>query len=183
VMAFPPWFLLGYQMVLQVVLISGYNFRQLTFGKWRDLVKWLVWMTPLWIAQLITSIYALKSTSVSTVQIIRSLSPLMSFVIEKATQGIPQHVSGPLVGSMLLVIAGTAMYSYTSVSVTPTAFGWIFTHCVFTVLATVFRSWFLKDKNFTLSIPSAQVSVSTAAIPCICIAADSQVRYTSGTPS
>eukprot|EP00959_Pyramimonas_sp_CCMP1952_P236381 4939846-Pyramimonas_sp.AAC.1 len=33
VMAFPPWFLLLYQMVLQVVLISAYNYRQLSCGK------------------------------------------------------------------------------------------------------------------------------------------------------
>jgi len=172
VMAFPPWFLLGYQMALQVVLISGYNFRQLSFGKWGDLVQWLVWMTPFWVAQLITSIYALQHTSVSTVQVIRSLLPLMSFALEKATQGKPKHVTGPLVGSMLLVIVGTAMYSCTSVSaVTPTAFFWIFTNCVFTVVATVLRSWFLKDKDFTLSLPFAQVSVSTVAIPFICIAA------------
>lgn len=171
VMAFPPWFLLGYQMLLQVLLISGWNFRQLAGGKWGDLVKWLVWMTPFWIAQLITSIYALKSTSVSTFQVIRSLQPLMAFAMEKATQGIPKHVSWPLLASMVLVIVGTTAYSYTSVSVTPIAVMWIFSNCVFTVVATVFRSWFLKDKKFTLSIPCAQTSVSTAAIPFICIAA------------
>lgn len=171
VMAFPPWFLLGYQMVLQVILISAYNFRQLTCGKWGDLVEWLVWMTPFWVAQLITSIYALKSTSISTFQVIRSLQPLMSFAMEKATQGIPKHVSGPLLASMLLVIVGTTMYSHASVSATPVAFVWILTNCVFTVVATVLRSWFLKDKNFTLSIPLAQTSVSTVAIPFICAAA------------
>jgi len=171
VMAFPPWFLLGYQMALQVVLISGFNFRQLTCGKWSDLVKWLVWTTPFWIAQLITSLYALKLTSVSTIQIIRSVLPLMSFALEKATQGIPKHVSGSLIASMLLVMVGTTMYSYTSVLVTPIALMWIFINSVFTVVATVFRSWFLKDENFTVSISLAQTSVSTVAIPVICIAA------------
>jgi len=169
VSSFPVWFLLTYQMGLQVVLIAGYNFRNMKCGKWSDLQRWLWYMTPFWVAQLATSLFAFKETSVSTIQIIRSVLPLMSFAMEKTLYGNPKHISGTLIASMVLVIIGTAMYGYSTASATPIALMWIFINCVFTVVATVFRSKFMKDKNFTVSAPLAQCSVSTTAIPLFCI--------------
>lgn len=171
VSSFPIWFLLAYQMALQVVLISGYNFRQLKCGKWSDLWKWLLNMTPFWVMQLVTSLYAFQSTSVSTIQIIRSVLPLMSFVMEKTLYGIPKTVTGAMIASMVLVIIGTALYGYSSASVTPLALMWIMINSFFTVVATVFRSKFMKDKSFTVSTPLAMSSVSTTAIPFICVCA------------
>jgi drug/metabolite transporter (DMT)-like permease len=158
-------------MGLQVVLIGAYNFRQMKCGKWSDLGWWLLYMTPFWVAQLITSLYAFKVTSVSTIQIIRSILPLMSFAMEKTLYGNPKVVSGALIGSMALVIVGTTLYGYSSASATAVALMWIFTNSVFTVVATVFRSKFMKDKNFTVSLPAAMCSVSTTAVPCIVICA------------
>lgn len=168
---FPVWFLLGYQMALQVVMIGLYNFRNLKVGKWIDLWRWLVWMTPFWIGQLITSLYAFKAASVSAVQIIRSVLPLLSFAMEKTLYNDPKHVSVSLVLSMVLVITGTTLYGCSSASVTAEAFMWIFINSFFTVVATVFRSKFMKDKNFSISTPMCMCSVSTTAIPFICVAA------------
>jgi len=171
VMAFPCWFLLAYQMALQVVLIGAYNFKQMKCGKWSDLGKWLLYMTPFWVAQLITSLYAFKVTSVSTIQIIRSVLPLMSFAMEKTLYGNPKTVSMGLIASMFMVMAGTTLYGYSSASVTAVALMWILTNSVFTVVATVFRSKFMKDKNFTVSTPLAMCSVTSAAIPLVFVSA------------
>lgn len=171
VASFPVWFLLGYQMILQVILIATYNFRNLKVGKWSDLGRWLVWMTPVWIAQLITSLYAFKEASVSAIQIIRSVLPLLSFAMEKTLYNDPKHVSPSLIFAMGLVVLGTTLYGYSSASVTIEALMYIFINSVFTVMATVFRSKFMKDKNFTVSTPACMCSVSTSAIPCICVAA------------
>jgi len=168
---FPPWFLLGYQMALQVVMIGAYNFRNIKCDKWSDLGWWLLYMTPVWIAQLITSLFAFKAASVSTIQIIRSILPLMAFAMEKTLYGNPSTVSVSLMASMVMVIAGTTLYGYTSASVTAAALMWIFINSVFTVMATVFRAKFMKNKDFTVSMPLCMTSVSTTAIPIICIAA------------
>eukprot|EP00931_Biecheleriopsis_adriatica_P069890 TRINITY_DN43700_c0_g1_i1.p1 TRINITY_DN43700_c0_g1~~TRINITY_DN43700_c0_g1_i1.p1 ORF type:complete len:416 (+),score=62.19 TRINITY_DN43700_c0_g1_i1:101-1249(+) len=168
---FPVWFLLGYQMAVQVVLIGVCNFRNLKVGQWIDLGRWLVSMTPLWIAQLITSLYAFKAASVSAVQIIRSVLPLLSFAMEKTLYNDPEHVSTSLILSMVLVIAGTTLYGCSSASVTAEAFAWIFINSMFTVVATVLRSKFMKDRNFSVSTPLCMCSVSTSAIPLICVAA------------
>jgi drug/metabolite transporter (DMT)-like permease len=171
VASFPVWFLLGYQMALQVVLIGAYNFRNLKVGKYSDLVSWLLWMTPFWVAQLITSLYAFKAASVSAIQIIRSVLPLMSFAMEKTLYNDPKNVGAPLIMSMVLVIVGTTLYGYSSASVTAEALMWIFVNSVFTVVATVFRSKFMKDKSFTVSTPLCMCSVSSTAVPFICVAA------------
>lgn len=171
VASFPVWFLLGYQMALQVVLIGVYNFRNLKVGKWIDLGRWLGWMTPFWIAQLVTSLYAFKAASVSAIQIIRSILPLFSFAMEKILYNDPEHVSMLLVLSMVLVVIGTMLYGCSSASVTVEALMWIFVNSVFTVVATVFRSKFMKDENFSVSTPLCMCSVSTTAIPFICVAA------------
>lgn len=171
VASFPVWFLLGYQMALQVVLIGVYNIRNLKVGKWIDLWRWLAWMTPFWIAQLITSLYAFKAASVSSIQIIRSVLPLLSFIMEKTLYNDPKHVPSSLILSMALVIIGTTLYGYSSASVTVEALLWIFVNSVFTVVATVLRSKFMKDQNFSVSTPLCMCSVSTTAIPFICVAA------------
>jgi len=128
-------------------------------------------MTPFWVAQLITSLYAFKVTSVSTIQIIRSILPLMSFAMEKTLYNNPKTVSTTLILSMVMVIVGTTVYGYSSASVTPIALMWIFTNSVMTMVATVFRSKFMKDKSFTVSTPLAMCSVSTSAIPFIIVSA------------
>jgi len=55
--------------------------------------------------------------------------------------------------------------------VTAVALMWILTNSVFTVVATVFRSKFMKDKNFTVSTPLAMCSVTSAAIPLVFVSA------------
>jgi len=117
------------------------------------------------------SLFAFKEASVSTIQIIRSILPLMSFAMEKTLYGNPKTVSMSLMASMIMVIAGTTLYGYTSASVTARALMWIFINSVFTVVATVFRAKFMKDKSFTVSMPLCMTSVSTTAIPVICVAA------------
>lgn len=105
------------------------------------------------------------------IQIIRSVLPLLSFAMEKTLYNDPKYVSSSLVFSMLLVIVGTTLYGYSSASVTGEALMWIFVNSVFTVVATVFRSKFMKDKNFSVSTPLCMCSVSTTAIPFICVSA------------
>lgn len=163
--AFPIFFILTYQMLVQAVMVMVGNWRKLSCGKRGDLKQWLLIMTPLWALQLLTSLFAFEDTSVSTIQVIRSVLPLMSFAMEKFLYDDPKTISWALMGSMLLVVLGTTLYGYSSVSVTSSALLYIFLNSAFTVMSTVYRSKFLKDPNFSVSLPLAVCSVAYAATP------------------
>mmetsp|Transcript_92021 Transcript_92021/g.159648 ORF Transcript_92021/g.159648 Transcript_92021/m.159648 type:complete len:381 (+) Transcript_92021:76-1218(+) len=171
VKSWPLLFLLQYQMALQVVLIAVYNFRNLKFGKWSDLGWWLLFITPAWIAQLITSLHAFKEASLSFMQIVTTVQPIVSLAMEKMLRGLPKRISLWLMASMILVVLGITLYGYSTVSATPSALRWILVNVVLTVVTTVFRSWFLKDANFTVSLPLAMCSVAFSAIPIIWVTA------------
>lgn len=162
---FPLWFLLSFQMTLQALLMAVWNRRNLRCGRWRDMRNWLLCLTPVWFLQLGMSLFAFKETSVSAIQILRSVMPVMSFVVEKTMYDDPETVSWKLVASMLVVVAGTALYGYSSISVTPIALMFVLLNCVFTVGSTVARRHFLKNPEFTVSLPMAMSSAAISMVP------------------
>lgn len=178
VKSWPVMLLLAYQMVLQSALLAVTNYKNMKVGKWSDLGWWLLYITPFWTAQLMTSLYAFKEAPVSTIQIMTTLQPVIALLMEKVLKGVPKKISVWLMTSILMVLMGTALYvegqekdGGKSASVTPNALMWILTNVFLTVVATVFRGWFLKDPNFSVSLPMAMCSVAIALTPSCMVAA------------
>lgn len=144
------------QMLLADLVILVMQCRELSYGNWRDLVRWSI--IPFFFAgMLTTSVLAFKETTMSTVLILRNVLPLIAFAAEKMLMNVPRNITPSLVLSMLLTLAGTVLYGYTSASVTSRGAVIIGFNCVITVMDRLLQRYFLSSSDFSVSLPLCMV--------------------------
>ncbi|CAE7285665.1 GFT1 [Symbiodinium natans] len=88
------------------MLIFGFPY--LHIGSMRDFLRWCA-VVPAFCGMLLTSILALKKAPMSLVIVLRSASPLFSLLIERFYPE-PLRISGQMIGAVLVMMAGAAMY-------------------------------------------------------------------------
>jgi len=100
--------LVAMQMAFCVLAMLVFCHRSLRVGSIRDLLTWCL-VVPLYAGMLLTSVLALKHAPMTLVVTFRALSPLMSLCIERFYPE-PIRVSRGMVGSIGLMLLGTAFY-------------------------------------------------------------------------
>lgn len=151
------------QMLIADALILMTQYRLLKYKDWRDLVRWSV--VPFLVSGLlVSSIYAYKVTTMSTVLILRNFLPLVTFTGEKMLLGVPRVVQLPLVMSMFLTLVGTIMYGYQDASVTWTACAFIVINCIFTVADRLTERILIGNPDFSVSLPLCILMDNTLGI-------------------
>jgi len=100
--------LVAMQMAFCVIAMLVFCWQSLHVGSTRDLLRWCL-VVPLYAGMLLTSILALKHAPMTLVVTFRALSPLLSLAIERFYPE-PIRVSPVMVGSILAMLVGTALY-------------------------------------------------------------------------
>jgi len=100
--------LVALQMAFAAVMLLGFGWKTLHVGSLKDLLRWSM-VVPCFIGMLLTSILALKHASMSLVIVLRAMSPLGSLAVERLYPD-PVRVSMGLVMSILVMVAGGALY-------------------------------------------------------------------------
>ncbi|CAJ1409065.1 unnamed protein product [Effrenium voratum] len=120
------------QMFIANVVVILVRFEDVRLPCLRDFLRWLP-VSFLVSGMLGTSIFALEGTTVSTVNIIRNVLPLITFVLEKIMFNSPPLVRPGHVLSMFLTLFGTTLYGMSNFSVTRYSLVMILLGCILTV--------------------------------------------------
>jgi len=137
-------------LAADVVILFGER-HKLTYGCWKDLVKWMI-IPAFFAGMLSTSLLSLKLISLSTVLVLRNVLPLFAFAVEKLAFDTPAKVSPNLLLAMVVTLFGTLLYARCSISVSPIGTLVVLCNCVLTVADRVLQRSFLKDPDFSVSI-------------------------------
>ncbi|CAK0871068.1 unnamed protein product, partial [Prorocentrum cordatum] len=90
--------LVALQMFVSVLAMVCFCFRGIHIGSARDVLRWSM-VAPFFTGMLLSSILALKFAPMSLVVVFRTLSPLLSLLIERMYPD-PLRISAPMLGSI-----------------------------------------------------------------------------------
>jgi len=111
------------QMLFTVLCMAVFCRSSLHIGSWHDLLRWSM-VVPFFAGMLLTSMFALSKASMATVVTFRSLSPIVSLIIERCYPN-PLAVSIPMVFSLVIMVGGAALYAKDLPQSEHAALGWI----------------------------------------------------------
>lgn len=112
-----------------------------------DFVRWLP-VSFLVSGMLGTSIFALEGTTVSTVNIIRNVLPIVTFILEKILFNSPRLVKPGHILSMVLTLFGTTLYGISNFSVTTWSLVMILLGTLLTVVDKLLQRHLLMSPDF-----------------------------------
>ncbi|CAK0898469.1 unnamed protein product [Prorocentrum cordatum] len=101
--------LVALQMAVTVVAMLLFCARSIRIGSFMDVLRWSM-VVPFFTGMLLSSILALKFAPMSLVVVFRTLSPLLSLMIERMYPD-PLRISLHMVGSIAIMLVGACMYS------------------------------------------------------------------------
>jgi len=96
------------QMLFSVLALVCLYHRSIHIGSWRDALRWAM-VAPFFTGMLLTSILALKHAPMTLVIVFRSLSPLLSILVERFYPE-PLKITPNMVGAMAVMVSGAALY-------------------------------------------------------------------------
>jgi len=100
--------LVSMQMAFCALAMVVFYGRSIHIGSFRDVLRWSM-VVPFFTGMLLTSILALKSSSMTLVVTLRVLSPVVSLIIERFYPN-PVGISRGILLSIGLMVFGTALY-------------------------------------------------------------------------
>jgi len=96
------------QMLFTVLALLCMAYRSIHIGSWKDALRWSM-VAPFFTGMLLTSILALKNAPMTLVIVFRSLSPLVSILIEQFYPE-PLKITPKMVGAIAVMVSGAALY-------------------------------------------------------------------------
>jgi len=96
------------QMVFTVLALVCLAYRSIHIGSWKDALRWSM-VAPFFTGMLLTSILALKNAPMTLVIVFRSLSPLISILVEQFYPE-PLKITAKMVGAIAVMVGGAALY-------------------------------------------------------------------------
>lgn len=103
------------------------------FGSLRDVMRWTLTIPFLFTLMLASSMLALDYASMGAIIVVRNVAPIVTMVIERLFQE-KIEISGKMVGSLLVVIAGVALYTSHDVHFSPVGMAYMGLNMVSAVL-------------------------------------------------
>jgi len=138
--------LVALQMLVSVLAMLCFCFRSIKIGSAWDVLRWSM-VAPFFTGMLLSSILALKYAPMSLVVVFRTLSPLLSLGIERFYPD-PLRISIPMLGSMVTMAFGAALYSSALKKSGMGGIGWVFLNIFFAVGDRLLQRLMLaKDQN------------------------------------
>jgi len=114
---------------LCLVMMSG----ALHFGSLRDAMRWALTIPFLFTLMLASSMMALDHASMGAIIVVRNIAPLVTMVIERLF-GEHIDISPTVVSSLVVVVAGVALYTSHDVHFSPIGMGWMGLNMISAVL-------------------------------------------------
>mmetsp|Transcript_60788 Transcript_60788/g.113664 ORF Transcript_60788/g.113664 Transcript_60788/m.113664 type:complete len:413 (-) Transcript_60788:9-1247(-) len=148
------------QMFIANVVVIVARFRDLQCPSLWDFLRWLP-VSFLISGMLGTSIFALEGTTVSTVNIIRNVLPIITFALEKLLFNSPRTIRPGHILSMFLTLFGTTLYGFYNFSVTRYCLMMILLGCVLTVVDKLLQRHLLMSPDFQQPLAVCMVMNNT----------------------
>jgi solute carrier family 35 len=124
--------------------------RTLHFGSLWDVMRWSM-VGPFFAGMLVTSLLALHHAPMTLVIVMRSLSPLVSLVLEQFFPN-PLKVSRNMILSILMMLVGTSLYTLHMHHSQLTGLGWILLNMIFAVGDRLLQSLMLSRDQSPVDI-------------------------------
>jgi drug/metabolite transporter (DMT)-like permease len=141
--------LVALQMLGSVVLVLG-AWKSIVLVGWRDTLRWLP--VPItFVLMLGTSLQAYQWNTVSSIVIVRNLSPFLALGVERVTQRVPPLVDGATVGALVLIFGGVALYRWTDVDITTKGAWMIVANLALAVTNRCWERWLMATYEIGLS--------------------------------
>jgi len=138
--------LVALQMFVSVLAMVCFCFRGIHIGSARDVLRWSM-VAPFFTGMLLSSILALKFAPMSLVVVFRTLSPLLSLLIERMYPD-PLRISAPMLGSIFTMVLGAGLYTTALHKSGLGGIGWVFLNIFFAVGDRLLQRLMLaKDQN------------------------------------
>ena len=137
------------------MLIFGFPY--LHIGSMRDFLRWCA-VVPPFCGMLLTSILALKKAPMSLVIVLRSASPLFSLLIERFYPE-PLRISGQMIGAVLVMMAGAAMYVSQLHAEHWEGIGWVMLNSVVAVCDRLLQRLLLSKDQHPVDISKTGITV------------------------
>jgi len=138
--------LVALQMLVSVLAMVVFCFRSIKIGSAWDVLRWTM-VAPFFTGMLLSSILALKFAPMSLVVVFRTLSPLLSLLIERFYPD-PLCISVPMLGSIMTMVFGAGLYTSALHKSGLGGIGWVFLNIFFAVGDRLLQRLMLaKDQN------------------------------------
>ncbi|CAJ1326846.1 unnamed protein product [Effrenium voratum] len=102
-------FLVALQMAVACFALLAFAWRTIHIGSLYDVMRWMM-VIPFFSGMLLTSMLALKNAPMSLVVVLRCLSPIAGLAVESFYPK-PIQVSAGMLGSIFIMLAGSALYA------------------------------------------------------------------------
>jgi len=131
---------------VSVLAMVCFCFKSIKIGSAWDVLRWSM-VAPFFTGMLLSSILALKFAPMSLVVVFRTISPLLSLLIERFYPD-PLRISIPMLGSMATMVIGAALYTTALHKSSLGGIGWVFLNIFFAVGDRLLQRLMLaKDQN------------------------------------
>jgi len=115
-------------------------------GSSRDLLRWLT-VVPFFTGMLLTSMFALRNASMTTVVTFRAVSPLVAMAVERFYPN-PLRVTSSILACIVCMIVGAMIYAHSMESSDRGAIGWLLLNNFFAIGDRLLQRLMLaKDQN------------------------------------
>jgi len=138
--------LVAMQMLASVLAMVLFCFRSIKIGSAWDVLRWSM-VAPFFTGMLLSSILALKFAPMSLVVVFRTLSPMLSLLIERMYPD-PLRISFPMLASIFTMVFGAGLYTSAMHKSGMGGIGWVFLNIFFAVGDRLLQRLMLaKDQN------------------------------------
>lgn len=145
------------QLFFAATCLSLFAFPYIHVGSAKDLLRWCM-VVPFYCGMLLTSILALKTAPMSLVIVLRNSSPLGTLLIERFYPE-PLRISGFMLGSIFLMIAGAVMYVTQLPSENWQGIGWVFLNSVIAVVDRLLQRLLLSKEQCPVDISKTGITL------------------------
>lgn len=139
-------------MLTSDVLMLALKWREISVPRAWDVLRWMP-VPFLYVGILSSWLWAYKETTFSTVLILKSIIPLVSFGAEKLLFGVPEKVTASMVASLLMSLLGTGIYGWWNVSATHRSVLLVMCSCTLLVVDRLLQRHLLTSDDFGMSLP------------------------------
>eukprot|EP00930_Biecheleria_cincta_P076246 TRINITY_DN6345_c0_g2_i2.p1 TRINITY_DN6345_c0_g2~~TRINITY_DN6345_c0_g2_i2.p1 ORF type:complete len:351 (-),score=65.48 TRINITY_DN6345_c0_g2_i2:146-1153(-) len=134
------------QMLFSVLALLCGAHRSIHIGSRKDVLRWSM-VVPFFSGMLLTSILALKNAPMTLVIVFRSLSPLISIVMERFYPE-PLKITGKMLGAIAVMVFGAALYVSQMDRSNLLGVQWVILNTVFAIADRLLQRLMLaKDQN------------------------------------
>jgi len=149
--------LVSFQMVVAVLLLSTFGWKSLHVGSYYDMLRWAR-VAPFYAGVLISSMFALRSASMTLVIVFRSLAPLFGLAVE-AFYPTPYAITKGTVVTLVMMLVGVGLFCVNLEMDHLNAIGWVLLNNGFVVGDRLLQRLMLGKDQFPVDISKTSLTL------------------------